>query len=280
MTSRPRLTWTNWARTETAHPASVVSPASTEEVAAVVRAATAGDLRIKPVGSGHSFTGIAVTDGVQLRMDRMRRLLALDATSGLVTVQAGIDLHQLDVALAGCGLALENLGDIDSQTVSGAISTGTHGTGARLGGLATQVRALQMVLADGSVVTASAQEHPELFAAARVGLGALGVITEVTLACVPAFLLRAVERPEPLDAVLGSLDASALAHDHFELYWFPHTARVQTKRNDRVPSGTEPRPVPGWRRWLDDELLSNTVFEGVNRLAVRRPGLVPRINAA
>jgi L-gulonolactone oxidase len=180
--------------------------------------------------------------------------------------------------LAAEGLALKNRGDIDQQTISGAISTGTHGTGARFGGMATQVRELRLVLADGNKIICSPATHSDIFAAARVGLGALGVITEVTLQCVPAFRLRAVEGPASLDEVLASFDAAVAEHDHFDLYWFPHTDRALTKHNDRVPGHHEGRPLPRWRYALDDELLSNRLFEVANRLGGLRPVLVPQIN--
>jgi L-gulonolactone oxidase len=145
--------------------------------------------------------------------------------------------------------------------------------------LATQVAALELVLADGSQLRCSIDENPEVFAAARVGLGALGVITAVTLQCEPAFALAASEAPAPLDEVLADLDELVLGNDHFEFYWFPHTRRVLTKRNNRVLPGTELRPVRPLRHWLDDEFLSNTLFERLNRVTARRPGLIPRTNA-
>ena len=177
------------------------------------------------------------------------------------------------------GLSLTNLGDIDVQTIAGAISTGTHGTGARFGGLATQVRALELVCADGSLITCSADENPDLFAAARVGLGALGVIATATLQCEPAFALAAAESPAGLDEVLDELDALVIGNDHFEFYWFPHTRRVLTKRNNRVLAGTPLQPLGRVRGWVDDEFLSNAVFDRLNRVTSRRPGLIPRTNA-
>jgi len=198
--------WRNWAGNQSATPSRVVAPASVAELAEVVGAAGRAGERVKPIGSGHSFTGIGLTDGAQLSMARLAGLRALDSETGLVTVQGGMPLHRLNELLAGAGLAMSNLGDIDRQTVAGALATGTHGTGRHLGGLATQVRALELVLADGSVVQCSADRDGELFSAARVGLGALGVVSAVTLATEPAFALHAAERPMPLGRVLGELD--------------------------------------------------------------------------
>jgi L-gulonolactone oxidase len=270
-------TWTNWAGTVRSE-VTVVHPASVGELAAVVAAATERGQRVKPIGAGHSFTSIGATDGVQLRLDRLAGIVRADRDSGLVTVLPGTRLHVLNDTLWQLGLSMTNLGDIDVQTISGAISTGTHGTGARLGGLATQVRALELVLADGSVLDVNADEHPDVFAAARVGLGALGVIASVTLQCEPAFALAAAEAPGSLDDVLDDLDGHVLGNDHFEFYWFPHTRRVLTKRNNRVLPGTELRPLRRFRHWLDDEFLSNQVFEAINRATTRRPALIPRAN--
>ena len=210
------------------------------------------------VGSGHSFTGVAVTDGLQLRPDRLTGIVSADLGRCRATVLAGTTLHVLGPALARLGLAMPNLGDIDVQTLAGALSTGTHGTGGRLGGLASQVVALQLVLPGGELVTASRDERPDLFDAARVGLGAFGVLATVTLQCVPAFALHAVEEPAGLDDVLERLDPLVAAHDHVEFYWFPHTRRVLLKRDDRLPAGEAPRPLSRARALLDDELLSNT----------------------
>ena len=270
--------WTNWA--DTVHADVTVSgPATVRELADVVTTAAARGQRVKPIGAGHSFTAIGATDGVQLRLDRLSGIVAADRDANTVTVLAGTPLHALNASLWRLGLSLSNLGDIDVQTIAGAISTGTHGTGAKLGGLATQVRALDLVLADGSLRTCSAEHDPELFAAARVGLGALGVIASLTLQCEPAFALAAAEAPASLDGVLADLDELVSGNDHFEFYWFPHTRRVLTKRNNRVLPDTELRPLRPVRRWVDDEFLSNTVFDQVNRMTTARPGLIPRANA-
>jgi L-gulonolactone oxidase len=269
--------WANWAGNQRVDATRVVRPASTEEVAATVRAAAADGLTVKPVGAGHSFTAAAATAGVRLELDRLSGLIGIDRDIPQITVQAGMRLRELNLVLAEHGLAMANLGDIDVQTVAGAISTGTHGTGAGLGCLSTFVTALTRVAGDGSVHRCSATQNPELFAAARVGVGALGVLTEVTLRCVDAFTLRAEERPERLADVFAGLTEHVEGNDHFELYWFPYTDRVQTKRNNRVP--VPDRPLGGFRGWLDDEFLSNTVFGAACRVGRAVPALVPRIAA-
>jgi FAD-linked oxidoreductase len=271
-------TWRNWAGTESATGVEILRPGSVDEVAAAVKAAAEQGKRLKAVGSGHSFTGCSVPEQVMIRLDGLASITRADQQSGRVTAGAGTGLRKLNAGLASFDLAMANLGDIDKQTISGAISTGTHGTGARLGGLATQVVGLELVTADGSVLSCSAEENADVFNAARISVGALGVITSLTLQCVPAYLLRAQEMPLPLPEVLGGFDALADGNDHFEFYWFPHTDIALTKRNNRVAAGVGPSPVGRLRGWVDDELLSNKVFEFTNRVAVRRPGLVPRIN--
>jgi L-gulonolactone oxidase len=271
-------TWRNWAGTESATGIETLRPGSADELAAAVKSAAEQGKKLKAVGSGHSFTGCSVPQQVMIRLDGLSSIVHADKESGRVTVGAGTGLRKLNAGLAAFDLAMANLGDIDKQTVSGAISTGTHGTGARLGGLATQVVALDLVTADGSVLHCSAEENPDVFAAARVSVGALGVISSLTLQCVPAFLLRAQEMPLPLGEVLDGFDELADGNDHFEFYWFPHTEIALTKRNNRVAPGVGASPVGRIRGWIDDELLSNKVFELTNRLAVRQPGMVPRIN--
>ncbi len=269
--------WRNWAGNQRTEAARVAHPASTDEVSALVKTAADEGLRVKAAGSGHSFTPAAVADGVRVELDQLAGTVSINPATRLVTVQAGMPLRVLNRVLAAHGLAMPNLGDIDAQTVAGAISTGTHGTGGRLGCLSTFVEGLALVSGDGSVVRCSPTERREVFDAGRVGIGALGVLTEVTLRCVDAFTLRAEERPERLVDVLAGLTEHIEGNDHFELYWFPYTDRVQTKRNNRVPA--HDRPLPRFRGWLDDEFLSNTVFAGACRVGRAVPALVPGIAA-
>jgi L-gulonolactone oxidase len=232
---------------------------------------------VKAVGSGHSFTGVAVAPGVQLLPDRLDRVHSIDRESGLVTVDAGIPLHRLNPILARHGLAMEILGDIDRQTIAGAVCTGTHGSGAAFGSISTQVRGLELVLADGSVVQCSAAERPELFEAARVSIGALGVITKVTLQCVPLYALRAVDGRMPLDAVLDQVDDLVASNDHFEFFWFPHTATALTRRFERLPGDAELRPMSAFTRTVDERIVTNIGYEALLRAGTRVPRLVPGI---
>ncbi|MFD5089949.1 D-arabinono-1,4-lactone oxidase [Amycolatopsis thailandensis] len=266
--------WTNWAGTATASPLRVHRPRGTEEIAEAIGRSAADGRRLRPLGSGHSFTAIAAADSDAMDLTGWTGIASADVAKGLVTVRSGTTLKQLNAELDALGLAMTNLGDIDAQTVSGAISTGTHGTGARLGGIATQIAALELVLADGTVVTCSADERPDLFSAARVGLGALGVISTVTLRCEPSFLLSAQERPEPLEQVLEGFDRFADENDHFEFYWFPYGKNALVKRNNRLPAGSEHKPLSKVKEFIDYEVTENVAFGGLCRLGRAVPKLV------
>ena len=268
-----RTRWRNWAGNERTD-AEVVQPGSSDEVAAVLTAAAAGGRRVRPIGSGHSFTGIGRPEDIQLTCGRLTGIGEVGA-DGLVTVGAGTPLHRLNAELVRRGWSLTNLGDIDRQTVAGALSTGTHGTGAQFGGLATQVRGLQLVTPDGAVLDCDATRHPEVFSAARIGLGALGVVTAVTLQAVPAFALRAVEGPGTFTGALERFEELMTSTDHVEFYWFPHTDVTLLKSNTRVPLEEGLAPLPRWRAMWDDEILANGAFAGVVAAGRRVPALVP-----
>ncbi|MFD7548034.1 D-arabinono-1,4-lactone oxidase [Streptomyces sp. NPDC059816] len=275
MTNGKTGTWRNWAGNVRARPAREVTPASVEEVASAVRRAAEDGVRVKAVGSGHSFTSVAATDGVLIRPDLLTGIRRIDRAAMTVTVEAGTPLKRLNLALAREGLSLTNMGDIMEQTVSGAISTGTHGTGRASASIAAQVRGLELVTADGSVLACSAKENPEVFAAARIGLGALGVITAVTFAVEPLFLLAAREEPMDFDRVTAEFDELVTENEHFEFYWFPHTENCSTKRNNR--SAGPARPVGRIPGWIEDELLANGLFQAVNVLGRAAPATVPAL---
>lgn len=265
--------WSNWGGNQQSIAVDVLTPGSVDEVAAQVKDASGTGRRIKAVGSGHSFTAIAVADDQRLLLHRMSDLISVDGH--LVTVQAGMPLARLNALLAERGLAMPNLGDIDAQTVAGAISTGTHGTGESHSTLASCVEAVKLVTGAGEVLTVGKDD--EIFPAARLGLGALGILVEVTLRCVDAFTLLADERPMALADVLAGLADWIPANDHVEFYWYPYTDRAQLKRNNIVPFSD--RPLSNLRGWLDDEFLSNTVLQAACRLGRALPGTVPAINA-
>jgi FAD-linked oxidoreductase len=268
-----RARWRNWAGNQRAV-ADVVRPRSADQVASVLASAAATGRRVRPIGSGHSFTGIGCPEDVQMVCDGLVGIRSV-TEDGLVAVGSGTTLHRLNAELLRRGWALTNLGDIDRQTIAGALATGTHGTGARFGGLATQVRGLELVTPAGEVLACSADRRPDVFSAARVGLGALGVVTEVTLQAEPAFALRAVEGPGTLTAALRDFANLMTSTDHVEFYWFPHTDATLLKCNTRVQLEEGLQPLPRWRAVWDDEILANAAFAGVVAAGRRVPALVP-----
>ncbi|GAA5150474.1 D-arabinono-1,4-lactone oxidase [Microbacterium pseudoresistens] len=270
--------WRNWGRSASVRPVRVEHPRSPEGVQRAVLAAAAQGLRVKAVGAGHSFTGIAVAPDVLLDLDDMQGLVGVDADRKRVTLLAGTRLHRIPRLLAPYGLAMENLGDIDRQSISGAISTGTHGTGARFGGITTQVVGATLITAAGEFLRIDEEHQPELLPAVALGLGALGILVEVTLQCVPAFVLHAVDRPQPLDDVLDGLPALVADSDHFEFYWFPHTDIALTKSAERLPESAVRHPLPAVGKWIDETLLSNGVYRAVCAAGTALPAVTSPFN--
>ncbi|MDX2379053.1 MAG: D-arabinono-1,4-lactone oxidase [Acidimicrobiia bacterium] len=266
----------NWAGNQRCVPAAVHTPSSTDDVAAIVRRAADAGQRAKTIGAGHSFTDVAMTDGHLLSLDAMSRVVRVEGND--VTVQAGIRLFELNERLAERGLAMPNLGDIDRQSIAGATSTATHGTGTRLGNIATAIVGIELVAGDGTIVRADETHDPDLLRVARVGLGALGIVTEVTLRCVRAFNLHARETIEPLDDLLGDFDSVMRSTDHVEFFWMPGARRCQVKRNTRTEEAASPQPRMSYFR--DKWIAENLAFGTVCRVGRRYPRLAPKIAKA
>jgi L-gulonolactone oxidase len=274
------MSWTNWGGTYTCYPDRIAFPLNEDGIVELVQQAGERGEGVKVVGSGHSFTDIACTDGTLVKLDQYNQVLAVDREAGTVTVQSGITILDLAAAIAPFGLAMENIGDVGYQTLSGAISTATHGTGEKLRNIPSQVVGLRLVLADGSTLDCSAELEPEVFEVARVGLGALGVISTVTLRCVPAYFVRSVQQPMRIEEVLDTFDERAAANDHFEIFWWPHTPGAQTITNTRTPEPpSEAARRAGWRSWVSDLLIENYAFGMIQRAAVVNPNWIPQLSA-
>jgi FAD-linked oxidoreductase len=268
--------WCNWARDQVCAPARYEEPRDEADLVAAIRRAADARLPVKAVGAGHSFTDAACTDGAMISLDSMRSVVDVDRGSGLVEVQGGIRLHELGERLAEHGLALENLGDVAVQSIAGAVSTATHGSGLRFPNLSAQVHALRIVTAGGDVVVASADGDPELFRAARVAIGSLGVISTVTLRCVPSYTLRRVDEPLPLGEVLDAIDELVETHEHWEFFTFPYTGVAFTRTSERT--GDPPRPASRAARVLKDVVAENLVLGAVCRAGKLAPRAVPALN--
>ena len=268
--------WTNWAGEQICSPAAIERPADEAALAAIVAAARARGQTVRAVGSGHSFSDCACTDGVMIDMSGMQRVLDIDPSTARATVEAGIKLHTLGRELSRRGLALENQGDIDRQSLAGAISTATHGTGALLQNLSARVIGIRLVTAGGEVIDLSEQSDRDAYLAARVSLGALGVISALTVQCVPLYTLHRRDEPAPLAQTLARLDEHVDGNDHFEFFVFPYTQTALTRRMRR--SREQPSPPPRWRRHLQEEVVENRALGAVCRLGRALPRLAPRLD--
>jgi L-gulono-1,4-lactone dehydrogenase len=262
--------WSNWARQQRCRPRTIEVPGDETALADALRRAAGAGLTVRPVGSGHSFTALCVTDDVQVDLSRLDRVLDVDA-DGVARAQAGITLHALSAELHRRGRALENMGDVDTQTLAGALATGTHGTGVRFANLSARMVGGRLVTADGSVRDVGSE--PDLLLAARVSLGALGVLSEIHLQTVPAFRLHKVEEVRPLDELLADLDDLVAGHDHVELYALPWSTRALLLRSRRTEQPAD--PPPRWLTWLTDELVNNTGLDLLQRTGRRFPRANP-----
>ena len=262
--------WRNWSGSVTCAPREIIAPRSIEELARVVGEHGRAGRHLRVAGSGHSFTPLVQSNDTLVRMDGLSGITHFDAERGLVTVLGGTPLKQLGDALLERGVAQENLGDIDVQTITGAVSTGTHGTGARFGNLATQIAALTLVTASGEVMELSPEHDADVFKAAQVSLGALGVIASVTLRVVPAKRLRYQTRRERIESLLAHLEQYKAENSHFEFFWFPYTKWAQAKFTNETTA--EPTSANLWTEF-NRVVLENGVFWGLSEMSRLAPPL-------
>ncbi len=262
--------WHNWSGSVEGRPREVARPASLEELARMVGEYGRAGHHIRLVGSGHSFTPLAATDDVLMTLDGMQGIISADADAGTARVWGGTRLKRLGAELLARGLAQENLGDIDVQSIAGAIATGTHGTGTAFGSIATQVTGITLVTAAGEVLECSADEQPDVFKAAQVSLGALGVVAAVTLRVVPARRKRFISRRERLDQTLANLERYKAENEHFEFFWLPYTEYVQAKFINPTDA-----PATGSNLWgrFNSLVMENGVFWGMSEVSRLVPPL-------
>ncbi len=267
--------WQNWSGAVACPNARVLRPDSEPALAELLRQAAQDDQSVRVVGAGHSFSPLVATEGMIVSLDGLQGVVDIDEQAGIARVRAGTRLWTLGEALAARGLAMENLGDINVQSIAGATSTGTHGTGIALGNIATQIVGLKFLTAEGREVHASATENPELFAGGRVALGSLGVLTEISLRLVPTFRLRLERGKMDLEECLARAGELVARNRSFEFYWLPHTDAVLTKAWNVTDEPVDPM---GWQRYLSDVVLENTAFGALCRLGKAVPSLCPSIS--
>ena len=283
--STQRQLFRNWSGHVRAHPHTFVRPTSAGELGDVLQAAATSGQRVRAVGAGHSFTPIAAGDDVMISLDHFSGIIAVDEERQRVRFHAGTRLRDIPDLLAPFGLALANQGDVNPQSLAGAISTSTHGTGIGFTGFAGTVTGMSLMGPDGAVRRLSATSDPEVFDLARVSLGVLGIVTEIELQCVSSFDLIAEEVVRDVDELLAELEPRMRAGDHVEFYWFPHTDTALTKTNTRVGLGeigpghlAEAGVRNRFLNLFDKEVVENGALRLAVELGSAVPSLVPRIN--
>ncbi len=253
--------WKNWSGLVKASPEVIIYPTSEEEIVDMVRMAGNEGKKIRVAGSGHSFPDIVATKDIIVSLDKMQGIVAQN--ENLFTVWAGTKLKKLGKLLFERGYAMENMGDIDAQSIAGAVSTGTHGTGKDFGILATQLVGIRFIDSEGNIVEMD-ETHPD-FKAAQVSLGTLGILTQVTLRTVPAYILHYRTKKGRMADVTSELDQFVNQNRNFEFYWFPHTETVQLKESNISNELPKDRRV---RNFINDRIFENMLW-GVLCFATR-----------
>lgn len=270
---RRRLRYSNWSGRHSTIPSAWEAPGDEEAVAALVRRAVAEGRRVKVVGAGHSWSDIGMPDDILVSLDGIADVRAIDRDAGTITVGAGIRLWQLNARLAEAGLALPILGSVTEQSVAGVASTATHGSSLVHGNIASGVVGARLVTGRGDVLALGADD-PRL-AAARVGLGALGILTEITIRVVPAFNLREEVEPVAVEQAAADVEAIARSAEYVKIWHLPHTGMAQVFRYTRTDEAPNLSRVA---RWIDDHVVNRRVFPALLRFSGRRPASIPRMN--
>ena len=249
----------NWDETLECRPKHFYRPESEEEIQEIVREASDAGETVRTFGAGHSWSPLVLTDDTLINLDKLDRIVSVDVEHQRVTVQAGIRLKELNQVLPKHNLGMKNLGSIGEQSIAGAISTATHGTGLRLGGLHTQIVGMNLVAGNGQLLGISEDGDRELTAAARVGLGALGIITQVTIQCVPYYNLERKAQPLPFDEALNRLGDLVNDNERVRLYWFPYTDVIQVATMNRTED--PPTPRNRFKEWFTDVVIKRKLME-------------------
>jgi hypothetical protein len=262
--------WSNWGRTVTTKPSAWLAPTTEAELVDAIRGANGQ--RIRVVGAGHSWSAIAAPEQIGITLDGLAGIVARDDRT--VTVRAGTRLRDLNLALAAQGFALPIVGSIAAQSLAGAIATGTHGSSLVHGNLSSLVERARLI--DGRGNAHEIGPGDARLPAVRVHLGALGVITELTLRIVPAFRLAETVEPIAVREMPSQLSAIAKSAEYVKVWWMPHTRFAHIFRYERTEDAPTTKPNPIRQRWIDDNIMHPWVFPAVLRFGVI-PGFTPRM---
>ncbi len=255
----------NWAGNITWNPSEIAYPSSEEEIQQLVLKAANDRKKIRVIGTGHSFTALCQTENILVNLDKYQGLIAVDKEKVQATVKGGTKLNYLGDLLFKEGMAMENLGDIDVQSIAGTISTGTHGTGTKFGTISTQVIAIRFINGKGEIISCSETENPELFKAAQVSMGALGIITRITLQCIPLYKLSVEMKAAHLNDTLSNLQSHLDNNRNFEFFWLPYTNKVATKTSN-IEATSEVDDISFFNYW-SEYVLENYLFMGIAEFA-------------
>eukprot|EP00794_Sanderia_malayensis_P017007 gene17007-18720_t len=266
--------FTNWAKTFACQPELYFEPTTVGEIGKILQNATANKKKVKVVGFGHSPSDISCTNDYMICLTKFNNLLQIDNKKNTVKVEGGMMLRDLNEILEKNGLAMQNLPAIDDLTIAGLVATGTHGSGVNYGILATLVLELEMMTADGNVIICSNESNPEIFKAALLSLGALGIILNITLQCEPAFVLHQVVESESLDQTLKDLEQDLKKSEHFKIMYHPHTDRCVKYH---IKRSKLPINDPG-ESWFWDILIGFHVFQFFLYLGSFLPPLIVVVN--
>ncbi len=256
--------WKNWGGNVAFQARKLRFPKSEEKIQSIVRKAGAKSRNVRVCGSGHSWTDLCKTDGDLISLDKMQGVISVDKEKMHAEVWAGTKIKALTEELHKFGMAMENLGDIDVQSIAGAIGTGTHGTGMAFGNLSTQIAAITFVNGKGELINCSEEENREIFKAAQISMGALGIITRVTIKCLKAYKLELVEQKENAFDCLVNLEEYNANNRNFEFYWFPYTEVVQTKFSNITEQPIEDNSMVNYV--FNDIILENGVLDAFSRV--------------
>lgn len=259
----------NWGETLKFKPKHYFKPSSEEEIQQIVQFAKQNHLKIRVVGSGHSWTHLCEAENqILITLENFQGLISLDREKKQATVKAGTKLFALSEILEKNGLAMINMGDINKQAIAGALSTGTHGTGVHYGIIPTQVVALSFINANGEKIECSTEHNTHIFKAAQVSLGSLGIITSLTLQCVDLYNLHIQKKKEKLSQLIPKVNKINQENRNFEFYWFPYTDIVQSKYSNE----TQEKPnTSGFKKWFFDIFLENNLFKVISDISKTVP---------
>ncbi len=258
----------NWSGYLTWDPKKIFYPESEVKIQKIIKKAISFEQKIRVIGSGHSFSPVCATNDILVSLDKYQGIISVDKEKLTATVKGGTKLFLLNQLLHKEGMAMENLGDIDQQSIAGAISTGTHGTGITFGSLSTQILSISFINGLGEKVTCSKEQNHELFKAAQVSLGTLGIITELTIQCVPSYKLELIIDKTTLEDVLSTYKEINNKNRNFEFYWFPNTEYVMTKICNITD---DPVDKNGLKNYFQDYVLENYAFKLICEFARRFP---------